>query len=223
MRQSVASGSSTCPHEILLREANNRARLAHVRNFLPPWLRRRSVGRLPPEMRAAEARRVLEVGTHASQDEIRKAYRRAALRWHPDKNQGNTEAATMRFRQVHAAYLTLQERSPDEATHADGNARNGNDGMPTFEDSLRAFHNIFGTPQPRAHSVPRRSQDHSPECLGRPRPSDPRTHQERLPSRRARPSTARRGRRARPRARRAGQRATRAKRCLERPRRSWTL
>ena len=130
---------------------------------------------------------MLEVGTHASQDEIRKAYRRAALRWHPDKNQGNTEAATMRFRQVHAAYLTLQERSPDEATHADGNARNGNDGMPTFEDSLRAFHNIFGTPQPRAHSVPRRSQDHSPECLGRPRPSDPPTHQERLPSRRARP------------------------------------
>ena len=205
-------------------------------NFLPPWLRNFGArsGRLPPEMRAAEARRVLEVGTHASQDEIRKAYRRAALRWHPDKNQGNTEAATMRFRQVHAAYLTLQERSPDEATHADGNARNGNDGMPTFEDSLRAFHNIFGTPQPRAHRVPRRSQDHSPECLGRPRSSDPPTHQERLPSRRARLSTARRGRRARPRARRAGQRALpaarqagrrgrRAKRCSERPRRSWTL
>ena len=221
MRLSVASGSSTCPHESLLREANTCARSCPQ---LSPSVAATALGRAAAaRMRAAEARRVLEVGTHASQDEIRKAYRQAALRWHPDKNPGNSEAATMRFRQVHAAYLTLQERSPDEATHADGNARNGNDGMPTFEDSLRAFHNIFGTPQPRAHSVPRRSQDHSPECLGRPRPSDPRTHQERLPSRRARPSTARRGRRARPRARRAGQRATRAKRCSERPRRSWTL
>lgn len=103
-------------------------------------------------MRAAEARGVLEVGAHASQDEIRKAYRRAALRWHPDKNPGNTEAATMQFRQVHAAYLALQERAPDEATHTRGNARNENDvqnerqeqQMPTFEDSLRAFHSAFG-------------------------------------------------------------------------------
>ena len=115
-------------------------------------------------MRVAEARGVLEVGAHASQDEIRKAYRRAALRWHPDKNPGNTEAATMRFRQVHAAYLTLQERSPNEATHASGDARNGNDVMPTFEDSLRAFHNIFGMPQPRAHSVPRRHRITAPSA-----------------------------------------------------------
>ena len=107
-------------------------------------------------MRVAEARGVLEVGAHASQDEIRKAYRRAALRWHPDKNPGNTEAATMRFRQVHAAYLALQERAPDEATYTHGNARKearkDNDvqnerqeqQMPTFEDSLRAFHSVFG-------------------------------------------------------------------------------
>ena len=109
-------------------------------------------GAPPFGMRAAEARGVLEVGAHASQDEIRKAYRRAALRWHPDKNPGNTEAATMQFRQVHAAYLALQERAPDEATHTRGNARNENDvqnerqeqQMPTFEDSLRAFHSAFG-------------------------------------------------------------------------------
>ena len=103
-------------------------------------------------MRDAEARGVLEVGTHASQDEIRKAYRRAALRWHPDKNPGNTEVATMRFRQVHAAYLALQERAPDEAAHTHGNPRKEDDlqnerqeqQMPTFEDSLRAFHSAFG-------------------------------------------------------------------------------
>ena len=133
----------------------------HLKRYLPPQnfaiAARTSTGPAKPtttvrRMRAAEARGVLEVGAHASQDEIRKAYRRAALRWHPDKNPGNTEAATMQFRQVHAAYLALQERAPDEATHTRGNARNENDvqnerqeqQMPTFEDSLRAFHSAFG-------------------------------------------------------------------------------
>ena len=94
-------------------------------------------------MRDTEARRVLAVGADASQDEIRRAYRRAALRWHPDKNTGDTEAATMRFRQVRAAYLALQERAPDEGKHDVQNDRHEHH-MPTFEDSLRAFHSIFG-------------------------------------------------------------------------------
>ena len=79
----------------------------------------------------------------------------------------------MQFRQVHAAYLALQERAPDEATHTRGNARNENNvqnerqeqQMPTFEDSLRAFHSAFGNAQPRAHRVAtRRTQGHSLEC-----------------------------------------------------------
>merc|ERR1740139_1807628 len=95
-------------------------------------------------MRDAEARVLLAVSAHASQDEIRRAYRRAALRWHPDKNPGDTEAATMRFRQVHAAYLALQ--GPNEGTHCEGRKENDvrKEQMPTFEDSLRAFHSVFG-------------------------------------------------------------------------------
>lgn len=35
----------------------------------------------------------LNVKPDASQDDIRKAYRKAALRWHPDKNKDNPSAS----------------------------------------------------------------------------------------------------------------------------------
>ena len=52
---------------------------------------------------------MLKVETGASQDEIRRAYRREALRWHPDKNMGNTEAAARSFQHVQEAVLALRE------------------------------------------------------------------------------------------------------------------
>ncbi|PHH49313.1 J protein JJJ1 [Ceratocystis fimbriata CBS 114723] len=50
----------------------------------------------------------------ATDDEIKKAYRRQALKHHPDKNPDNIEAATERFAEIQAAYEILsdpQERS----------------------------------------------------------------------------------------------------------------
>lgn len=44
-----------------------------------------------------------------SSDEIRKAYRRLALRFHPDKNPDNVEAANERFRLIQAAYEVLSD------------------------------------------------------------------------------------------------------------------
>ena len=64
-------------------------------------------------MRATEARDVLKVGAGASEDEIRRAYRREALRWHPDKNPGDTEAATVSFQHVQTAFVALQENDAE--------------------------------------------------------------------------------------------------------------
>ena len=57
---------------------------------------------------------VLEVSMTANDDEIRKSYRKLALKWHPDKNLNNVEAAKQQFQLIQQAYEVLsdpQERS----------------------------------------------------------------------------------------------------------------
>ena len=50
--------------------------------------------------------KVLGVGKEASQNEIKKAYRRLAVQYHPDKNKGNRDAEE-RFKEVSEAYSVL--------------------------------------------------------------------------------------------------------------------
>src|SRR3954454_15497195 len=51
---------------------------------------------------------VLEVAKGASVEEIKKAYRKAGLKWHPDKNPGNAEAE-VRFKECAEAYEVLSD------------------------------------------------------------------------------------------------------------------
>jgi DnaJ family protein A protein 5 len=52
---------------------------------------------------------VLGVERQATEDEIKKAYRRKALELHPDRNYGNVEVATAKFAEVSSAYEVLSD------------------------------------------------------------------------------------------------------------------
>ena len=47
---------------------------------------------------------LLEIDRNATQEDIKKAYRKLAIKWHPDKNQGDTNAEE-HFKKISEAYL----------------------------------------------------------------------------------------------------------------------
>lgn len=87
---------------------------------------------------------VLGVPKGASADEIKKAYRKLAIQYHPDKNQGNKEAED-KFKEATEAYEVLSDDQKRKAYDQYGFA--GVDGMggPTFNASaFSGFEDIFG-------------------------------------------------------------------------------
>jgi molecular chaperone DnaJ len=90
---------------------------------------------------------ILEVTRTSSQGEIATAYRKLAVKYHPDKNPGDEEAIG-RFKEASEAFEVLHD--PDKRSRYDrfGHAGvNGNSGSGHFsdvEDIFSAFGDIFG-------------------------------------------------------------------------------
>jgi molecular chaperone DnaJ len=89
---------------------------------------------------------VLGVGRTASADEIKSAYRKAALKWHPDRNPTNKKEAEERFRECTEAYSILTEPQKRAAYDRFGHA--GISGMsfdPGFNRTIfEEFQDVFG-------------------------------------------------------------------------------
>jgi molecular chaperone DnaJ len=93
---------------------------------------------------------ILGVPKNASDEEIKKAYRKLAMKYHPDRNQGETsKAAEVKFKEAKEAYEMLsdpQKRAAyDQHGHAgvDPNMRGG-PGAEGFGGFAEAFGDIFG-------------------------------------------------------------------------------
>jgi DnaJ-class molecular chaperone len=73
---------------------------------------------------------ILGVSKSASQDEIKKAYRKQALEWHPDRHKDDKEVAEKRFKEINEAYQVLSNSEKRSAYDQYGHDAFAPGGMP---------------------------------------------------------------------------------------------
>lgn len=95
---------------------------------------------------------LLGISRSASQDEIKKAYRKAALKFHPDRNPGDSQAEK-KFKEISEAYEVLSDEKKKQiydqygADALRGHSMGGGGapgGFSSMEEALRTFMHAFG-------------------------------------------------------------------------------
>ncbi len=87
----------------------------------------------------------LGIGRNASADEIKKAYRKLAVKYHPDKNPGDTEAEE-KFKEISHVYeiLSSTEKRQQYDTYGEAAFQNGGGGgAGGFHDPFDIFSEVF--------------------------------------------------------------------------------
>jgi molecular chaperone DnaJ len=94
---------------------------------------------------------ILGVAREASADQIKSAYRKLAMKYHPDRNPENKHEASERFRQATEAYTVLSDAQKRQVYDRYGHAGLNNRGFEAtdfsasiFEDFRDIFGDLFG-------------------------------------------------------------------------------
>jgi DnaJ-class molecular chaperone len=95
---------------------------------------------------------ILELNRDASLDDIKKSYKKLAIKWHPDKNPDDRQFAEEKFKEITEAYGILSDEEKkqkyDQFGICDGEAPNFEGGFPDFAEMFEGagfpFGNMFG-------------------------------------------------------------------------------
>ena len=87
--------------------------------------------------------KVLGVSKDASQDEIKKAYRNLAFKYHPDRNQGSQEAEE-KLKEINAAYSVLGDADKRRQYDLNGFTDSSSYQQRSYADSQGQYYNPFG-------------------------------------------------------------------------------
>ncbi|XP_013083446.1 dnaJ homolog subfamily B member 6-A-like isoform X4 [Biomphalaria glabrata] len=93
---------------------------------------------------------VLGIEVSATEQEIKKAYRRLALKWHPDKNPENKDEAKRKFQEISEAYDVLsdkQKRDVYDRYGKDGIRHRGDEDFNFDPSGFGNFHFQFRSPE----------------------------------------------------------------------------
>lgn len=91
---------------------------------------------------------LLGVSKNASEDDIKKSYRKLAVKWHPDKNPNNKEEAEKKFKEISEAYQVLSDPSKREIYDnygEDGLKNDSNMRSQQFNSPDEIFKMFFGS------------------------------------------------------------------------------
>ncbi|XP_077212046.1 uncharacterized protein LOC143858399 [Tasmannia lanceolata] len=106
---------------------------------------------------------ILKVNRNASDDDLKKSYRRLAMKWHPDKNPNNKKEAEAKFKQISEAYEVLSD--PQKRAVYDQYGEEGLKGVPP-PGSGSNFSNGNSSGQNDFHFNPRNAEDIFAEFFG---------------------------------------------------------
>src|SRR5882724_2654750 len=88
---------------------------------------------------------VLGVSKTATVEEIKTSYRKAAMKWHPDRNPENKTEAEVKFRECTEAYSVLSDQEKRQIYDTYGHAGLSQAGGVDFNGTIfQDFHDIFG-------------------------------------------------------------------------------
>ncbi len=99
---------------------------------------------------------LLGVSKNASQDEIKKAYRKLATKLHPDKNSGDPEAEE-KFKSISTAYQILSDPEKRQMYDTYGADGPGFSNVGGFGDISDIFESFFGSTSPFGSRRPKRT------------------------------------------------------------------